>query len=279
MQKNSKNIILFLSILLMFIFSFVDKSNAQDKLFYNGYVQFAGNKFSDGGTHYTTYIYNGLRYQTKDYSLSFTIPIIFADNNSLTQIGNMVFTDNNSKDGTALQNNTMGHGVNNMSSMQIGIGDLYVYGSYNLLSPNYNPLQISLDGYIKVPTAVSSFNYGTGQFDYSLSLSLKKNYQSILLYTQIGYLVLGDTKTIEYKDPLTVSLGIGTNFNSLIHALYLEYDSYSTVLNGFSSPKQISLGYSYIVNPSLSYSIITSYGLNSSVSDFLISGGINIGLL
>ena len=280
MNKLFKNIIFYLSSVFLISASILDVSIAQDKLFYNGYIQFAGNNFKDGGTHFTTYFYNGLRYQTKDYSLSFSLPFIFTDNSSLYQVGNMVVT-NDSKDGTAVQNtNTiMRHGVNNMSTMQIGIGDLYVYGSYNLLSPDYNLLQITLDGYIKAPTAVSSFNYGTGQFDYSISFSIRKNYNSFLLYTQLGYLVLGDTETIDYKNPLTMSLGLGSNFNSLNHALYIGYDSFSTIINGIESPQQLSLGYSYMVNTSLSYNFIASYGLNSSASDFLISGGINIGLL
>ncbi len=274
---NLKNVNVSFTLMFLLITTF---GFAQSKLTFSSGLQFLGNNFSDGNNHISTYFYNGLRYDEPDYSISFSIPIVFTGNGSFNQVGNMMLPANASSSNANKSSFMHGGSMNtNMSSINIGLGDFYLFGSYYLAKQNSRIPGIAFDIYAKFPTATSSLNLGTGKFDYSFAVSLKENFGSVLVYSQIGYLILGDSDSLNYSNPITLSIGLGSNFNTLNHALYLNYESYSSILNGTSSPEQISLGYNYIANKDLSYVFILSYGLNSSASDLSLSGGINLGIL
>jgi hypothetical protein len=180
----------------------------------------------------------------------------------------------NSNDHGSMMDDTNGM----MSSLNAGIGDLYLYGSYKLLLQENALPEVSLDGFIKFPTATNSLNIGTGKYDFNVAVSLRKTINRFLFYTQLGYLFVGKTEGTDVVNPLTFSIGIGVYLGKGNHALFAGYDSYSTLVNGFAAPKQFALGYNYIVSPTLSYSFISSFGLNNSTSDFSLSGGINFGI-
>ena len=95
---------------------------------------------------------------------------------------------------------------------------------------------------------------------------------------QAGYLFLGNSNESNIENPITFSVGIGNNFGGSNHLLLIGYDSYSTVVTGFASPKQLSLGYTYLISTKLSYTMIGSVGLNNSTSDFTVSAGFNFTL-
>ena len=286
MIKGSKNVAVILGGALAFLIVFSNASIAQGSFMGNATLQVVGGNFSDGTHYVSTYVYGGLGYQEQRFNLNANIPIVFAGNGSFTQVGGIYIPNRHDGENTG----GMWHGNSNdhgsmmddtngmMSSLNAGIGDLYLYGSYKLfLQENALP-EISLDSYTKFPTATSSLNIGTGKFDFNLAVSLRKTFGRILFYTQLGYLFVGKTEGTDVINPVTFSIGIGAYLGNGNHAILAGYDSYSTIVNGFAAPKQLAIGYSYIVSPTLSYSFISSFGLNSSTSDFALSGGINFGI-
>ncbi len=287
MNKRNNNIVLILNGVLVFLIGFSKISTAQGSFMGNANLMVVGGSFSDGTHYVSTYVYGGLRYQEQRFNLSVNLPMVFAGNGSFTQVGGIYIPNrhNGENDTGGMwhnESNNQGSMMDDtneiMSSSNVGIGDLYFYGSFKLLLQENALPEISLDGFIKFPTATSSLNISTGKYDFHLAAPLRKNFKRFLFYTQLGYLIVGKTEGTDVVNPITFSIGIGVYLGNGNHALFAGYDSYSTIVNGFASPKQFAIGYSYIVNPTLSYNIISSFGLNNSTSDFSISGGINFGI-
>lgn len=286
MNKRSNSIALILGGALVFLIGFSKISIAQGSFMGNATLQVVGGNFSDGAHYASTYVYGGLRYQEQRFNLNVNLPLVFAGNGSFTQVGGMFIPNMHSGEDTGgmWHNDSTTHGSmmddtnGMMSSLNPGIGDLYLYGSYKLLLQENVLPEISLDGFIKFPTATTSLNIGTGEYDFNFALSLRKTFNRFLFYTQLGYLIVGKTEGTDVVNPVTFSIGVGVYLGNGNHALFAGYDSYSTIVNGFAAPKQFAIGYSYIIGPTLSYDVISSFGLNNSTSDFSLSGGINFGI-
>lgn len=275
----------FVSIFSAFIFFIalgaVTNTIAQGRFSVNTSLAAVGGNLSDGSHNIAYYLYGGIRYQAQDYYLSLSLPLVFNSSGSFTQLGGMYIPNGNEigggMHGSGGQGSMM-NGSEGMSSLNAGIGDMYLYGSYTLIKETNTLPAFSTDGFVKFPTASTSLNIGTGKFDFNLAMSARKFISTFLFYVQAGYLFLGNSNESNIENPITFSAGIGYNFGGGNHLLLIEYDSYSTIVTGFASPKQLSLGYTYLISTKLSYTMIGSVGLNSSTSDFTISAGLNFNL-
>ena len=280
--KRSKHIII-IGVLVLLVGLFADV-NAQNRLYINTSLSAIGGNLSDGTHQNSYYLYGGLRYQAQDYYLSLNLPLVFNSSGSFTQVGGMYIPNGNNDKSTGEgfhgsgSHGSMVNSEHGMSSLDAGIGDTYLFGSYNIFKETASIPGIFTDGFVKFPTASSSLNIATGEFDFNLAMSARKFVSTLSFYVQIGYLFLGNADEANIENPLTLSLGIGNSFGNGKHVLLLGYDSYSTIVAGFASPKQVSLGYTYLINPNLSYLMIGSIGLNSSTSDYTISTGLSFGL-
>lgn len=265
MKKIQHIILLFVSIGLL-----SEISLAQSKWYANTSLQIVGSDFQDGASHNSFFLYGGLRYQTQGSSLSLSIPLIFGSGNTFTQLGNSYIPN----DGGNESSDHMG-GTDGMSSVNIGLGDLYLNGSFRVIKETKVIPNFSIDGYVKFPTAIPSLGIGTGKFDSQIALGIRKFVDSFSFFGQLGYLFLGDTESAETIDPYTISFGIGYAFGYGQHSILLAYDSYTTILQGVASPQQLALGYNYMIRKGLFFTTILSVGLNSSTSDYTVSGGLN----
>lgn len=277
--------LIFYSILFLLI-AFSENYYAQNNLSITTSIQMIGGNYADSVAHNRSYyLYGGIRYQAQDFSLSLTIPVVTTSGQAYTQIGGMYIPNNNNNNGLGNQmhgsvssNSMMNGGSSSMSSYSYGIGDTYLNGSYNLYNGNEELPIITLDGYIKFPTATTSLNIGTGKLDYNVGIGIKKFINEFLIYGQLGYLILGKDAGSNLINPITLSFGAGKVFGSGKHSIMASYDYYSEIIAGVSSPKQLSLGYSYIINPTISYTVIGSLGLSNSTSDYSLSGGISFNI-
>jgi hypothetical protein len=263
----------------------VTNTTAQGRFSINTSLAAVGGNLSDSSYSMAYYLYGCLRYQAQDYYLSLSVPLVFNSSGSFTQLGGMFFP-NGTGDGGNIGGGMHGsggqgsmmNGGEGMSSLNAGIGDMYLYGSYTLIKETNTLPAFSTDGFIKFPTASPSLNIGTGNFDFSIAMSVRKYLGTFLFFMQGGYLFLGNSDESDIENPITFSVGIGNNFGGGNHLLLIGYDSYSTIVTGFASPKQLSLGYTYIISPKLGYTMIGSAGLNNSTSDYIISVGLNFNL-
>lgn len=277
-----QSISIFSAIIFLIVIGAFSSTAAQNRFSVNTSLTAVGGNLSDGSHNIAYYLYGGLRYQTQDYYLSLSLPIVFNSSGSFTQLGGMYFP-NGSGNGNNIgggmhgsgDQGSMMNGSEGMSSLNAGIGDMYLYGSYTLIKETNSFPAFSTDGFVKFPTASSSLNIGTGKFDFNLAASARKFIGTFSFFVQTGYLFLGNSSDANIENPITFSAGIGNNLGGGNHLLLIEYDSYSTVVTGFASPKQLSLGYTYLISSKLGYTMIGSVGLNNSTSDYTISAGFN----
>ncbi len=269
-----KTIMLLLTILLLRY-----NALAQGKWYFNSSLQTVGSKYDDGSSHNSFFLYNGITYQSGPVYLNFNFPLVVTSSNTFTQIEN-----------TFIPNNHMGrdsrhwfNGFPHMSDSEgrtsdspaFGIGDFYINASYELIKEKNILPSFSLDGYIKLPTASDKLGIGTGEYDYQIALGAKKYLSGFMFYAQLGYLFLGKIEGTEISNPLTFSAGAAYILDNKKHSFYIGYDSYSTIIQGTSSPKQLGFGYNYLINQGLLLNTILSIGLNSSTSDYIFSIGLN----
>ncbi|NOX17779.1 MAG: transporter [Chlorobi bacterium] len=261
-------------LLALLLFSGVNMLKAQGKWYASSSFQMVGSSFNDGESHNSYFLYGGMRYYSPAFSISMSVPVVFGSENAYSQIGEMYLpNDGGYENGGRMSN---GSGMNGASG--IGLGDLYLNGSFRIIKELETIPDISIEGYIKFPTATPNIGIGTGEFDSQIGIGLKKFIGRVSLFGQFGYLFIGDNGQAANTNPFTISAGIGYAFGMGTHSILLAYDSYTTIVQGVASPRQLALGYNYMINYGLFFTAIVSAGLNSSASDYTISGGLNFEL-
>jgi len=224
---------------------------SQHKIMFESSVQYLNNSYNSDKN---IYFYQGLRYQTRDFNLSLSVPLVLGGEN-LFGLGN-------------LMGGSMGNGSSNSNGVISGLGDIYLNGAYVLLGESKNFPTLSLEGYVKVPTAATELNIGTGEYDYLAGVSISKFVNNIYLYARFAYLVIGSNElTGEVKNPFSFSLSLGYLFGNG-NNIILAYDNYSEIINGASSPEQIALGFGRVMSSRMGISFISYYGL-SEVSNYI----------
>lgn len=253
----------------------------------NSSLQYAaGNYLSDQQIH-SWFWYGGIRYQANDFYAALSIPFIASNGQNVSQFGN-IYIPNHMGSGSSGMIGSGGHGgghmmgggsiVTSSSTENYGLGDLYLYAGYNLLNPLISPVGLSVNGYVKFPTASAANGFGTGKFDFSLDGTLRKNFGTYLVYASGGFIYLGDPDSINYNNPFTLNLGIGKFFGDGDFSAILSYSMYSKILDFYQKPQQLSIGVSIISNEKITYLLIGSAGLSNSSPDYVFSAGIKYNL-
>ncbi len=233
------------------------------------------------------YLFGGIRYETNEYSIALSIPFIASNGQNISQFGQVYFPNHMGSDSNQMGGQNTGHGGHMMGNQNLftststenyGIGDLYLYANYNLLNQFNSFIGMNIGGYIKFPTASTLYGFGTGKFDYSLSATLKKNFNSYLIYASGGYIILGNPDSITYKNPFTFNFGIGKYFGDGNISAMISYSLYTKILDLYEMPQELSAGINIISNEKITYTFIGSAGLSNSTPDFAISLGLKYNL-
>ena len=228
--------------------------------------------FESKSTSY--YIYGGLKYQSSRWSASLTMPAIFRRDELVTLSGNMYLPTGQMH---RLQDNGNGswhlHGKTMMDSSQpmnfeMGLGDIYFRSDFLLRCEDSDRPAVSVNLQVKFPTADFQHGFGTGGLDYGMGLNFRKTSRLAILFLDIGYLVIGDPAGVEFIDPITFGAGVSKTVGHGKHSVMLYFQSYSEILRGYKSPRQLSLGYSYLVSRKLTFSFIALAGLSETSPDF-----------
>jgi len=218
------------------------------------------------------YLYAGLRYRASKWNVSASLPIVAQNNDLVTRTGGMFLPTGGSHHD---QNESVPSHHGGMmsqggwaSTMSMGFGDLYLLGERQLLGDYLRGPVIFTNVQIKFPTASKAMNYGTGEFDYGIGLSLRQKLGSFAGFVDLGYLILGDPEGVAFKDPLTFGAGLAKFLWQEKLSLLLYYQSYSQIFAGYASPRQLSLGGSYQVNPRITLTASGLVGLSETAPDF-----------
>ncbi len=287
----------FLILLLLFVLD--NKLFAQEELpagqsswYINTNLQLAGGSFIYNSFDNIVSLYGGVSYQNDNFGISFSVPIVGNTNNFISQSGGMMLPIGNSKNGYGnMKSNGSSSGMmggssnpmmdstsNSTGGMSWGLGDLYLFSNYKLLSENDFFSDVILNAQIKFPTASTSMGIGTGQYDYGASVTFRKNFDTFVAIADLGYLNLGDPAGITYENPFTYSFGLGKFFNDGEYSLLLYYSAYTDVVKGYEPPRQIALGLNYKVSDNLIINGIGAAGLSKFSSAYTFSAGVRIGI-
>lgn len=246
-----------------------------------------GNYIFDTNTN-NYYLYSNLRYQSGRWNFSASLPLVAQNNDQITRTGGMLLPTGQMH-GDEI-NTTSFHGGGMMgrydhdmmagspvhlNALIWGLGDVYLWNSYQLLFENGDRPALILNGQIKVPTASVEKNYGTGEFDFGFSFTFRKTVSQFLALFDLGYLILGDPEGINYIDPITFGGGLGKTFDRGKYSILLYYQGYSKIFEEFEAPAQASLGLNYRLNQSIALSVVGTKGLSNTSPDFSFSSGID----
>ncbi|MGB9773027.1 MAG: hypothetical protein ACP5JH_03170 [Bacteroidota bacterium] len=252
-------------------------ASAQGKWYFNGYFQISQGNYIFGTNTMTFYFTPGVRYESDSWNFSVGLPLVTQNTNLVTRVGDMLLPHGGSSMGTSgMGSNSgmsmMGTGAGNVTA--VGFGDLYLSGDYWLLKDsfgNYVP-GVALGLQVKVPTASTSYNFGTGKFDYGATMTLRKMFGTFVGILNFGYLVLGSPAGINLENPLMYGTGIGKFFGNDFSAL-VYFQGYSRVLYGYAPPNQASLGLSYQFSHDVIFNAVVSKGLTETAPSISLSGG------
>jgi hypothetical protein len=209
------------------------------------------------GISRNNYYFNiGSRYRSESWYLSATISFIAQDG---------IFSEDYSSDMM---------GGSSTPHLEMGIGDLFLFGEVNLLNGTDVLPWIALSSQVKIPTASSNYSFGTGEFDYGVGLTFRKRLFSFIAFGDIGYLNLGDTDEITFLNPFTYGFGIGKGFDYGKYSISMYYQRYTKIYETYAAPHQLSLGlYVNIINRTF-LSFIGSKGLSETSPNLSISAGL-----
>lgn len=243
--------------------------SAQGDWYFTSSVQLSGGSYILDSYNRVFSVFGGLRYQEENFGISASIPIVFSNNKKVNQISGMVISPgvSNTSDVNALQ-----------SSSSPGLGDLYSYLDYKIISDYETGVDVIMNVQIKLPTANANMNIGTGKLDFGGSVTLRKSLESFVGIVDLGFLNIGDPDSITYKNPFTYGIGIGKFFNYGEYSMLLYYTGYTIVIEGFDAPRQVSLGVNYRASEKIILSVISSAGIGNTSPDFTLSGGIRVQL-
>ncbi|MHB1688984.1 MAG: hypothetical protein ACYCVH_16655, partial [Ignavibacteriaceae bacterium] len=261
----------------------------QASWYINTNLQLAGGNFIYNSFDNIVSLYGGISYQNNNFGISFSIPVVGNKNNFISQAGGMMLPIGNSKNNTgSMQGGSnsggmMGGGgsligTSSAGGMNWGLGDLYLFSNYQLLSQNDFFSDIILNAQIKFPTASTNMGISTGQFDYGASVTFRKSFDTFVAITDLGYLNLGDPSGITYENPFTYSFGLGKFFNDGGYSLLLYYSAYTEVVKGYEPPRQIALGINYKASENLILTGIGAAGLSKFSPAYTFSAGVKVGL-
>ncbi|MFQ6674528.1 MAG: hypothetical protein ACE5GH_07070 [Fidelibacterota bacterium] len=225
------------------------------------------------------YVYSGLRYRTRKWNLSASLPMVAQNNDRVTRTGGMFLPTgqvhhSEGQSGTPHHGGSMTGSSTTTSELKVAMGDLYLYGELELFSEWFKRTSVSLGAQMKFPTASPNTNYGTGEFDYGLGLSVRKRSGSFAGFADIGFLAIGDPDGVTYRDPVTVGGGLGRVFGKGRFSFLLYYQRYSRILPGYDPPREVSVGLSVKLNSRSTVSLMGLSGLSETSPDVSVSGGL-----
>ncbi|MHB8338388.1 MAG: hypothetical protein ACYDEE_13325 [Ignavibacteriaceae bacterium] len=264
----------------------------QANWYINTNLQLAGGNFIYNSFDNIVSLYGGVSYRNDNFGISFSIPIIGNENNFISQSGGMMLPIGNSKNGYGNMQNSGSNGSGMMgggggssmiggstaSGMNWGLGDLYLFSNFKLLSESDFFSDVILNAQVKFPTASTRMGIGTGQFDYGASVTFRKSFDTFVAIVDLGYLNLGDPSGITYENPLTYSFGLGKFINDGEYSLLLYYSAYTEVVKGYEPPQQIALGINYKASENLILTGIGAAGLSKFSPAYTFSAGVKVGL-
>lgn len=149
---------------------------------------------------------------------------------------------------------------------QSGLGDIMPSLSYAFFPKRGSYMFHELTAEVKLGTASVSDNLGNGENDFSLSLYNAYEKYDMQPFLTVGYLLIGDTDTVDFNDVLFVTTGFTYHMNSKT-SFGVVYDYQQASVDGEDDGAILELNLSSRFNQQWSARVYSLTGLSDSVAD------------
>ena len=158
-----------------------------------------------------------------------------------------------------------------------GIGDVLLKGSYYLLEETAQPLNLSLVGKIKFPTASHGRNLGTGKFDEGFGAEASKEIlKDWTLFTDAYYTILGTPAGADtFRNQFAFDVGAGYQIISPLN-LSLFFEQKTAIVAGTSAPRNVNLNAEYQLTHDFRLFGTALAGLSDGSSDYGLTAGVSL---
>jgi hypothetical protein len=217
----------------------------------------------------TTTIYMPLtltRYLSRG-DVSFTVPYIYQESSSL--VTTIAGKPNKIRQQTATTTTT--------TTSNDGIGDLILKGHYYLLEESRkHPLDLSLMGKIKFPTADDSKGLGTGEFDETFGVEVSKRLNDKwTLFSDLAYTFIGNPPGTSLDNQIMWDIGAGYQFlPELNGTIFYEYRNALT--DSGTDPHEIYTNLEYKITKTVKVFGGLLFGLSDGSPDIGFSLGSSV---
>jgi len=155
---------------------------------------------------------------------------------------------------------------------QSGLGDIITSASYAFM-PTQQNVFYELTAEVKWGTASTRKNLGTGENDYSLSLYTMYDKHDVMPFVSLGYLIIGDTSTINYDDVLFTTLGLNYQWSEKT-LISVAYDYQQASVENMEDGKVVN----FYINKALNRDWSVNFNLLTGFSDSVADSGVGIAL-
>jgi len=251
-----------------------------DSISYTGSLQMARGTYVFALPTSGYFLFNGLTYSSKTFTLSATIPLIYQTTPYVSYTGVGVLpsggTESSAVDQRQGRETVLVPEV--VEYRQYGIGDPVVMAGLMIAKEGRTMPAIQLTGQVKAPLANVSQGFGTGEWDYGAGVGLSKMIGNAFLFADVNYWVLGDLPDLELRDAWSYAVSFGHAFSGGKYAFMASYSGITEVIAGVAPPSSLGLGLSVRVGAGSSLMLNAAFGLSEASPDLSLSLGWSIGL-
>lgn len=161
------------------------------------------------------------------------------------------------------------------SGQERGIGDILLNGRYYLLLEPYEQLNLTAFGQIKIPTADEAGGLGTGEFDETIGLEVSKSMDEIwTLYGDLYFTLMGDPNNREFKNVISLNLGLGYQFDEE-NQLTLFYQESTKLVDGTDNSREIVAGINHQMDEETTLYADLGIGIGDGSPDASFTAGVS----
>lgn len=160
------------------------------------------------------------------------------------------------------------------TTSQSGLGDISIGGSFTLHKETSDAPELYALALIKIPTADEEKGLGTGEYDYSLGLGLKRRITKWTFSGNAQYNIVGSPGGIDLDNFFSVTAGIGHQRTASFKESVYIYAAESASAES-DNPLEISLNGEYIIDGNNAVSVYVMKGLSDGSPDYGIGVALN----
>ncbi|MCF6292740.1 MAG: hypothetical protein L3J04_05030 [Robiginitomaculum sp.] len=160
----------------------------------------------------------------------------------------------------------------NAITTQSGLGDITASLSYTKILQD-NTLFVDFTGKVKLPTASSQNNLGTGQTDYTTQMDFTKISGSVNWFGTIGYRFIGSSSVLPLQSGFLGSAGMSVNLSDNT-SIGMIYDYREAAGFGGADPSEMTGFVSYKLSKQVRFQTYAILGFSNGSPD--AGGGISL---